>query len=277
MFRTFCLLVIAFWLCCPVSPAQAAQQELPPLPFDRLDVQVVRASEILLAGAIGPGGSFMVGGMFLTDGGYADRLKLANAVIRPALGTLAGYDFNTVIEARLVDAIREAGLSTHPTLTVVPTDRVGPVTASQDVLLTYTTVVLSPDFTSLDITVNAHLDRREPRGTKDARVQKRFIRPYVFHVVVDPAAGDPLAFWNDLPRERYVQLFDEAASQIGAMLVQDFSEEGRATWWTKPVDSRTVFLGKVLVGHATERDGEIVWSVVGKNWGRSIHGYKAIR
>jgi hypothetical protein len=261
-----------------VGTARAAKQEFPQFPVEHLEVHVVRTNEVLMTLVEGSPNGFTGGGIYIPgDATYQRRLKAANDAITPARQTLSDYDFNAAIESRLRKAIVDTGLSKDAVWKVVPSYTPAPIQAPQNVLQAYTTMVLSPDFRSLELHVNLHLDRREPGGEYKPRVRKRFIRSYQFRFVADPVVGDPLTFWNGMPRARYEQLIANAVDHIAGMMAYDFSETGRATWWSKPEDRRTPFMDRVLRGQAIPREDGAVWVIGGKNWGRVMLGFKPVR
>ncbi|WOS39724.1 hypothetical protein [Xanthomonas rydalmerensis] len=204
--------------------------------------------------------------------------KTAEATVLPLRNMMVGYDFETPLMRSLQRRLPGSGIADRPVITVVH----APWEARQDLDgMPKHVLVIRPRYAMGDAMGTAYVLLNvtiEDRQIKNGTVKTRFLfsRPYAVRSSFQlPAPGESRP-WLDLGAARMGGLIDQSIDQAIAMMVYDFSAEGRQQWDQK-IKGKSDIAGRSVSGRIERREGDVVWVRAGNTRFQAITGYQWLR
>lgn len=130
---------------------------------------------------------------------------------------------------------------------------------------------MSTMYVKLQVTLE---DRQVRNGAVKTKVA--FTRPYTFRSTLANATPGQTGPWTALGAERVGQLMDQSVDQAVAIMLYDFSAEGRQQW-TQKVKGRTEVSGRFVPGRVERRTPDAVWVRAGNKRMQNLTAYQTLR
>lgn len=249
----------------------AANKNVPTPLGEQLPVEVILNQQELgvdvsttgaaVAGAVIGG---LIGGLVSAAIANA-QLKAAEERVSPLRDLLVGYDFNKELEAELRAKLPSEGISPNPAITAMPTHWavLDPESGKQlprQALVLIPRYAIDSKFATLRVQIHAQLVERTPKSNGKLKGKVLFNRIYGFsHQIKDGRLEDNLQQWTSLGSNGMSMLLDQSVEQVVAMMVHDFTPEGRGEWARRPAKKAAVLKGQTYPGVAVRTTDDEIW------------------
>jgi hypothetical protein len=193
------------------------------------------------------------------------QLKAAEERVSPLRDLLIGYDFNKELEAELRAKLPSEGISLNPAITTMPTHWavLDPESGKQlprQALVLIPRYSIDSKFATLRVQIHAQLIERTPKSNGKLKGKVLFNRFYGFnHQIKDGKLEDNLQQWTSLGSDGMGTLLDQSIEQVAAMIVHDFTPEGRSEWARRPAKKGAVLKGQAYPGVAVRTTDDVIW------------------
>lgn len=273
---------LAFGLSVLCASALAKDDPLPLPLAEQLPVEVQITQHEMAVDvpdyATGMGLQFGLVGALMGAMAENSQSKKGEIAVLPVRNMLVNYDF----QQRLVDALQAglpgSGIATQPVVTVanLPWEARGDLqNMPPRALVIRPRYALDETMSALYVKLQVTLEDRVVRnGTVKTKVA--FTRPYTFRSTLAAPVWGQTTPWTAMGAERIALLMDQSVDQAVAILLYDFSAEGRQQW-TQKVKGRTDIAGRYVPGRAERRNGDAVWVRAGNKRVQALTAYQTLR
>ncbi|WP_254458709.1 hypothetical protein [Xanthomonas sacchari] len=279
MFKRLCL-ALGLSVFCASSMARDNALPLPLAPDMPVEVELTQ-QELAIdvsSTAMQMGMQFGLVGALIGTAVQNSQNKNAEAAVLPLRNMMVGYDFETPLMGSLQRRLPGSGIADRPVLTIVH----APWQARQDLdAMPKHVLVIRPRYAMGDAMGTAYVLLNvaiEDREIKNGKVKTRFLfsRPYAVRSSFQfPTPGESKP-WLELGAARMGGLIDQSIDQAVAMMVYDFSAEGRQQWGQK-IKGKSDIAGHSVSGRIERRYGGVVWVRAGNPRFQAITGYQSLR
>lgn len=237
-----------------------------PLPVEIVLNQPELGVDVSTTGAAVAGA--VIGGLIggLVSAAIANaQVKAAEERVTPLRDLLVGYDFNKRLENELRAKLPSEGISLNPTITTTPMHwaLLDPQSGKQlprQALVLIPRYAIDSKFATLRVQIVAQLVERTPKSNGKLKGKVLFHRIYGFnHQIKDGKLEDNLQQWTSLGSHGMGMLLDQSVEQVAAMIVHDFTPEGRAEWARRPAKKAAVLKGQTYPGVAVRTTDDEIW------------------
>ena len=279
MFKRLCL-ALGLSVFCASSMARDNALPLPLASDMPVEVQLTQ-QELAIdvsSTAMEMGMQFGLVGALIGSAVQNSKNKSAEAAVLPLRNMMVGYDFETPLMRSLQRRLPGSGIADRPVINVVH----APWQARQDldgmpkhVLVIRPRYAMGDAMGTVYVLLNVAIEDRE---IKNGTVKTKFLfsRPYAVRSSFQLAAPGESKPWLDLGAVRMGGLIDQSIDQAVAMMVYDFSAEGRQRWGQK-INGKSDIAGRSVSGRIERREGDVVWVRAGNTRVQAITGYHSLR
>ncbi len=204
--------------------------------------------------------------------------KKGEIALLPVRNMMVNYDFEQRLVTALTAGLPGSGVSTQPLVSVahVPWEgRTDLQNMPSRALVIRPRYALDDTMSAMYVKLQVTLEDREVRNGK-VRTRVAFTRPYSFRATLAQPVPNQTGPWTALGADRLAQLMDQAVDQSVAILLYDFSADGRQQWGQK-IKGRTSVGGKNVPGRLERRDGDATWVRAGNKHVQSLTAYQTVR
>ena len=276
------------WLVVTVSlmstPVLARETSLPmplaqELPVEVQLTQQEVAVDVLDASA-GLGMQFGLIGALVGTAIENSEARKAEVAVQPLRNLMVRYDFEQRLVAALQARLPGSGIAERPQIVVahVPWEaRTDLQQMPARALVIRPRYALDTSMSTLYVKLQVSLEDRNVRnGT--VRSRRVFDRPYTFRSTFATPAQAPGAStrWTGLGEAQLGALMDQSVEQAVALLIYDFSAEGRQQWALR-VKEKSEVAGRRVPGRTERHEGGVPWVRAGNRRLQSLVAYQTLQ
>lgn len=279
MLKRLCL---ALGLSVLSAPALAKDAELPMPLGDQLPVEILLTQHEIAVDvpeySAGLAGQFGVVGALLGSMIENSESKKGENAVLPLRNMMVDYDFQQRLASALQAGLPDSGIATRPVVSIsnLPWEGRADLQAMPPrALVIRPRYALDQTMSAMYVTLQVTLEDREARrGAVKRKIA--FTRPYTFRTTLSNAVPMQTGPWTGLGAERLRQLMDQSVDQAVAILLYDFSAEGRQQWAQK-VKGRTEIAGRNVPGRVERRNADAIWVRAGNRQMQNLTAYQTVR
>lgn len=263
-----------------LGTAQAKKPLELPMPVgEKLSIEVVPAAreiQVDVPDTSAMGAQFGLIGAIISSSMDNAAAKKAEARMAPVRDKLIDVDFQRSLEAALRERLPGSGIATTPQFHFLTgVEQVGDPASVRGRPLR--AMVLTPRYafdagmTRMYVKLTASLVERTLKSNGKYKTRGLFSRDYV-HGLALQGTGDVeqnQARWLAMPAPALVELLNAGLDQSVAMLLHDFSQQGRAEWNHVPTKAERH-------GRIVRQEGGVTWTRLGKGIFQSLQGSASV-